>query len=349
MFNQRIGDQTLSTLCERVSVAFEVGLDPYRVFDREAESPRRQYRSRMKSVANHVRQGQALSDAIRAQGNYFPWHFAEMVEGGETSGRLDRVLTRLAEYYQQMAEFKLIFRNSILWPIVQLCLGLIVVAGLIYLPEVLLPEASTQRKDLLGIGLIGTDGLIKFLGLVALGLAIVWVVIWLFRNGYLMFLGDLLARVPLVGRMLMIFPEARFVQTLALGIDAGVNASTAISLAFNSAGTNQFESKSKSAEAAIRQGQEMHEVLKDTGLFQRETIEVVELGEASGRLAELLDKHFRLLKIQVRSATAKLTYVASAIIWAMIATALILIIVRVFSLYVDNIGDAAASTIGNSV
>ncbi|MEM9827018.1 MAG: type II secretion system F family protein [Planctomycetota bacterium] len=339
MIHNRIEDQTLSTLCERVGVAFEVGLDPYRVFDREAESPRRTYSAKMKSVAEHVRQGTSLSEAIRAQGNYFPSYFAEVIEGGETTGRLDRVLDRAAEYYQQLAEFRLTFRNSILWPIVQLLLAFTVIGLLIYLPDVMLTgDVDPESKDLLGIGLVGWDGLVKYMTGLAIGAVVCFVIYWLIRNGYANFLLDWFARVPLIGKTTKVFPEARFVQTLALGIDAGIDASSAVALAFQAAGTGQFRRHAEEAEASIRQGRELHRVLDETGLFQRDTIEVIELGENSGRLAEILDKHFRLLKIEVRGSMAKLTYFASAMIWALIATMLILIIVRVFSMYINNMG-----------
>lgn len=132
---------------------------------------------------------------------------------------------------------------------------------------------------------------------------------------------------------------------MSLAIESGVNASSAVDLAFRSAGTRKFVSKAAGAKQAIEAGRDMHSVLAETGLFQGETLEVVELGEASGRLAETLDKHFRYLKSQVESSMATLTYLASALIWITIAAVLIVIIFRVFSIYVNNMGDAATDTL----
>lgn len=335
----------LAQLCERVGVAFEVGLDPHRVFDREADNSRALYGRKMRAVADHVRKGNSLADAIKAQGNYFPPRFAEMIEAGERAGRLERVLERSAEYYQQLAEFRSIFMSSILWPLVQLCLGIAVVAMLIYLPATLLPGVPLEKQDLLGFGLVGASGLITFLSIVGAIAAAVFTLIVLIRNGYLAFIVDALAYVPKFGKTIRVFAEARFVQTLALAIESGVDAGTAIDLSFRSAGTRMFNSKAAPSRDAINQGRDMHTVLAETGLFQPETLEVVELGEASGRLAETLDKHFRHLKSQVKSSMATITYLASALIWMLIAAALIMIIFRVFSLYVDNLGDTATTVI----
>ncbi len=131
-------------------------------------------------------------------------------------------------------------------------------------------------------------------------------------------------------------------QNLALTIEAGVSAASAVDLAFRGAGTRQYLAKAEQAKQAISQGQEMHAVLADTHLFQQETIEVVELGEASGKLAESLDKHFKHLQKQVKTAMSKVTYFASAAIWILIAAILIVIIFRVFSMYVHNLDTQAA-------
>jgi len=342
----RIKHQTLSTLCERVGVSFEVGLDPHRVFDREAENHGSTYGRRMKSVAEHVRRGGSLADAVKAQGNYFPRHFGEMIEGGERTGRLDRVLDRLSDYYRQMADFRKIFMSSILWPLVQLGIAICVIGLMIYLPAIMVPENSDQQVDLLGVGLTGYDGLVKYTILVATCIAVVLVLLALGNRGYFSFFVDWVSRIPRFGRSVRIFAEARFVQTLSLAIESGIDAWSAVDLAFQSAGTPQFRSKAEPAKNAILQGRDIHSVLRDTGLFQRDTLEAVELGEASGRLAETLDKHFRQLKSQVKSSMAMITYIASALVWAVIAAVLILIIFRVFSLYVNQLGDAAVQTIG---
>lgn len=346
MHVSKINHRMLGTLCERVGVAFEVGLDPHRVFDREAKGGKTTYGKRMSSVAEHVRKGGSLGDAVKAQGGYFPSHFAEMIEAGEQTGKLDRVLERLSEYYNELAEFKSIFLNSILWPFIQLVIGILVVALLIYLPSVLIPG---KEVDLLGFGLVGYDGLMTYtmiISSVAFAILVLWV---LAKNGYFNFMADIGARLPLVGKTFAIFPEARFVQTLSLAIEAGMDAWTAIELSFNSAGTPRFASKASAAKDAILQGQDMHRVLADTGLFQEETLETVELGEDSGRLSETLDKHFKYLKAQVKTSMAKLTYIASGIIWFVVAALLVTIIFRVFSLYVGNIGDAAESAIKKTV
>jgi len=341
MLISRIENRKLGVLCERVGVAFEVGQDPYRIFEREAGTGKDVYGQRMRSVADRVMNGSSLAEAVEYQGNYFPPNFVNFVEVGEKTGRLDRVLARMSDYYKNLSDLKDNFVSSIIWPLVQLVIGLIVVSVLIYMPVIMeqmrppVMGVGEEREvdDLLGLGLIGWTGL-AILWSWVLGIAVALVTLYvLIRNGRLGFLYAALTRLPVIGRALLTFDEAAFIQTLALAIESGVNASDAIELAFKTCSSQLFRSKAEQAFESIRQGQDMHSVLQDTGLFSQDTIDAVELGEESGRLAETLDKHYNLLQMRVRFALTTLNQVASTLIWVVISAFLIFIIFRIFGRY----------------
>jgi type II secretory pathway component PulF len=123
----------------------------------------------------------------------------------------------------------------------------------------------------------------------------------------------------------------------ALAVESGVDAWHAIGLSFRSAASPLFAARAQAAQDAIRQGRDMHVVLEEAGLFSRATIEAVQLGEESGRLAETLDKHAQYLRMQVRFAMAAITQLASSIVWIAVAGLLILVIFRVFGRYLGTI------------
>lgn len=332
MLFSRIDNRKLSVLCDRVGVAFDVGHDPYRIFAREAGDGMSLYGRHMKSVASMVEKGSSLSEAVAAQGNYFPPNFIRLVEVGEKTGRLEKVLDRLGTYYKDIAELQDEFVSSITWPLIQLILGLLVVSVLIYVPSTMAGE-DAEMADLLGIGLTGGRGLAIFWGIVAAisaAVATVWV---LMRNGRLGFLSSLAKRVPVLGKALLTFDEANFVQSLSLAIESGIDAWTAIGLSFRSSPSAIFQSKADRTQKAIRDGREMHKVLEETGLFCPETVEAVQLGEESGRLAETLDKHYRFLRMKVRFAMTALTHLASSLVWIIVASLLIMVIFRIFNRY----------------
>jgi type II secretory pathway component PulF len=254
MLISRIDDRTLGVLCERIGVAFEVGHDPYRIFEREAGNEKDAYAGHMKAVAECVRNGSTLAEAVERQGNYFPPNFVNFIEVGEKTGRLERVLARMADYYKNLAHLRSTFVGSIIWPLVQLVIGLIVVSVLIYMPVIMADmqvaatgEEADEVPDLLGLGLVGWRGLaILWTGVLAIAAALAALFV-LVRNGKLSFIPAALARVPLVGNSLRTFDEAAFVQTLAMAIESGVSASESIALAFKTCGSGLFRSKAEQA------------------------------------------------------------------------------------------------------
>lgn len=332
MFITRIDNRKLAVLCDRVGVAFDVGQDPYRIFERESANGDSQYSRHLKSVSEKVKLGSSLTEAVKAQGNYFPQNFVRLVEVGEKTGRLEKVLDRLAAYYKDMSDLQDEFMGSITWPLIQLLIGLIVISVLIVVPA-LVSEDKSEMADLLGIGLVGFPGLAIFWGWVGGILAVVTTIWLLMRNGRLAFLSNWFKRLPILGRALLAFDEAAFVQALGLSIESGIDAWNAIGLSFRSTPSGVYRAKADAAQEAIRQGRDMHTVLQETGLFCPETIEAVQLGESTGRLAETLDKHYQFLRMKVRFAMNTLTHLASTIVWLIVASILIMTIFRIFSRY----------------
>jgi len=293
----------------------------------------------MQSIASHVRNGGSLAEAIAGQGNYFPPHFARMVEVGERSGRLEVVLDRLAGYYQERVELRRSFHNAILWPCIQLFLALIVVALLIYVPT-LFQNPGDENIDLLGFGLIGLPGLIKYGTFLLIAGAVLTLFYWAVRFGMFGFVTQLWMRAPLIGRRLRVFPESRFVQTLALTIDSGMDAWSAVDLSFRSAQASVYRNKAESAKQQVLDGLEIHDVLDRTGLFSRDTIEAIELGEETGRLSEMLEKHFRYLTMRVKTTMATIAYGATGIVWLSVACMIIFLIFRLYAAYTGAIDTA---------
>lgn len=337
MFVSRISNRDLGVLCERVGIAFDVGHDPYRIFERESSRGTARHRGHMQAVAQRVRAGTTLAEAVAAQENYFPANFTRLIEVGEETGRLEAVLKRMAGYYKQVADLADDFRGAIIWPLIQLALGLVAVSVLIYVPALVAPDEA-NAADLLGIGLTGVRGLAIFWSIVAAVAAVVVVLSVLHRNGRLGFFGDLLAKMPVFGKALRVFDEATFMQSLALAVESGVDAWNAVGLSFRSCSSEAFKAQAAPAQVAIRQGREMHAALADTGLFSKESIEAVHLGEESGRLAETLDRHTEYLRMQVRFAMNAITQVTSSLVWIAVAALLIVVIFRVFGRYVSLIG-----------
>ena len=107
-------------------------------------------------VSSAIAQGESLTAALDATGDYFPLLFREMVEVGEQTGHLGEIFAQLAEHYENQIMLRRNFRASITWPAIQLIIALAVVGLMIRLSGSF-EGLDGKPIDFLGIGLTGDE------------------------------------------------------------------------------------------------------------------------------------------------------------------------------------------------
>ena len=106
-----------------------------------------------------------------------------MTRVGEATGRLERSLLALGEHYQHELTTRRMFIQSIAWPMLQLIAGIGVISLLIYLMGILVPAGGGKMADILGFGLYGPSGVLKFWLYLAIFFGGLWLMLWAFlRN-----------------------------------------------------------------------------------------------------------------------------------------------------------------------
>src|SRR5580658_3387153 len=165
-----IRQHELVDLCHRLAVSLESGIELRKMFAREStgrSSPK--VRSRLEVISRAVAQGSSLHDAIAETGTFFPPFFRAMVEVGEQTGHSAEIFRHLSEHYDRQLRLRRMFLQSITMPMIQLSAALGIIGLMIWLMGFI-------GIDVLGLGLMGTPGLLKYagcVGVVVLVLALV--------------------------------------------------------------------------------------------------------------------------------------------------------------------------------
>lgn len=247
-------------------------------------------------VRSKVLEGYPLAKALED----FPQSFSQMyratVAAGERSGHMEKVLTRLADYAENQQRFVQTLFQSLMYPVLVVCISLGVVAVLVayVVPKVVTVFESTgQTLPLLTRILIGvSDFLVGYwwlLGGGAVGL-VVGFLYWLrlAENRYRFH--SFLLRLPLLSRVLKGVNTARFSRTLSILNGSGVPIVEGMNIA---ASVMENLSMRRSVEVAaqrVREGSSIHGALKQSGYFPPMTQNLIASGEASGELEAMLDK-----------------------------------------------------------
>ncbi|HEV3340723.1 MAG TPA: type II secretion system F family protein [Pirellulales bacterium] len=343
LFSSRIGLRELAQLCRRLSTGLEAGVDVRRVWTREKEgyvSPT--LRRHFDQMVEAVNRGETISDALADTGSYFPPLFRELVNVGEQTGKLAEVLRRLAEHYEHQVRLRQAFMAAIAWPMLQLAAAVGIIGLVIYVMGFMPKMADGKPLDILGFGLVGGEGLVKYLLIIGGIVAAITAVVQAIRRGlaWTRPIQLLLIRLPGLGKPIETLALAQFSWTMYVTLEAGMDLLKAIPLCLRSTGNAHYTDHTTEIVQEIRHGGEITRALADTKAFPRTFLDSIHVGEESGRLPETLAILSEQYQDQAKRAMAALTVVGGFLVWGLVAMVIIAFIFRIASMYIGTINSA---------
>lgn len=327
----RIRTGTLVAFCQRVGRAIRAGLEARRLWETEARFGSRTHRYYVDIVRQHVVGGDTVADGMRACDGYFPPLVCEMVEVGERTGQLDQVFLKLADHYQLQQSLTRSFLFGIAWPSLQLIMGILVVGLLIAVLGALdLRDLATGEKvDVLGLGLHGTSGMLIFWAICASVLGGIVGGILAVMRGWLGPMPMMIAmRIPMLGTALANMALARLTWSLAMSLDAGIDARRSVELAVRASQNPYYQSRESAVSGAVIRNRQFHEAFADAGVFPEEFLQMLETAEISGTTSESMQMLCREYEERAKSALRWLTWLTGIAIWIFISGLLVMMIFR---------------------
>ncbi len=338
----RIGTKPLAMLCRRLAVSLGAGVDIRNVWTREANSAHGAARSRFAQIRDDVAGGMALSESIDATGNFFPEFFREMVKVGEDTGQLPEVFRQLAENYEYQLQLRRTLVGAISWPVIELSLALVVVGLVIFLMGAI-PALSKSGVDLLGFGLKGMTGLIKYLTFLFVLGSIGFVVYEATVRGKLWAapIQRVLMALPRLGKALETLAMARLCWAMHVTLNTGMDLRQALRLSLRSTQNVLYTQHIDRVLRSIRAGDEIHQAMAATGVFPVHFIDAVHVGEESGRLPESMANLSVQYQREAKSAMDVITVLLGFGVMMLIAGVIIYLIFQIFTnAYLGPINDA---------
>jgi type IV pilus assembly protein PilC len=342
----RLPSKTLITLCRSLHHQLAAGVNLVELFRRLARKPADALQPAAARIAAVLETGADFSTALAAAGVDWPPLFLSLVAVGEQSGMLPEVFGTLEQYYVREQSLRREFLSRITWPMLQLIAAVLVLALLIWIRGALLPplKPGGAAYDPLGLGLAGASGAMIFLAAVAAFAGMlsggVLLVKRLLRAGP--GIDRLLLRVPAVGPCLRALAVARFCLALRLTTATGMPLRKALALSFTATGNAAFLERGVRADKSVRGGKELTAALARTKLFPQEFCDILQVGEESGRLDEVLRQQANYYDAEAGRRLTALTAVVGYGIWVAIGIVLIVVILRMFTSYTALLTSAGA-------
>lgn len=264
-------------------------------------------------IRERVKEGSSLSDALREFPRVFSNLYVNMVAAGESSGALDIVLIRLADFTENQVKLRNRVLAALIYPILMVFLASAAVAFLMIrvVPRILelfedwgraLPLPTVILLDITSF--FKTYGWVVLLGLVGALL----VTLFYFRTERGRFFFDrLILRVPIFGRLTRIIATTRFSRTLGTLLASSIPLLRAMNIVKNIVNNRVIAEAIENSQESIVEGQSIAAPLARSGVFPPMVTDMIAIGENSGQLEHMLLKVSDAYDNQIETTVSGLT------------------------------------------
>jgi type IV pilus assembly protein PilC len=338
-FRKKIKSRVLTTFTRQLATLVEAGmplLRSLRLLQQQAENP--VMKEVAASLATSIETGSSLTEAVKAHPKIFNPLYANMVKAGEIGGALDITLRRLAEFMEKTRRIKGKVTAALFYP----CAVLAVASGVLTLMMVyVIPRFKAIFEGLTGgkalpaftLFVFKLSEIVQHHILVVAGIVAAFVVgvalLMRTTSGRWAFDHFKLA-MPILGSVFRKAAIARFARTLGTLVSNGVPILQALTIVKETAGNVVVGRVIGAVHENVKQGDPIAPTLKASGVFPLMIAGMVDVGEQTGALPEMLMKIADNYDEEVDDAATAMTSLLEPIMIVFLAVVVGAIVIAVF-------------------
>jgi type IV pilus assembly protein PilC len=338
-FGKVINQQGLTIFTRQLATLLQAGLPLLRSLETMIRQERNaRFKQVLVALADNVRSGNSFSDGLAQHPRVFDRLFVNMVKAGEAGGVLDTVLDRLARFQEKAVKTKGKVKSAMIYPVVIIFVAVAIVAALMVF---VIPQFQNIFEEMLqGRALPGptqvvmgfsefvqNNILVSLLILVAIVVAIP-----LFKKtpvGTRIF--DALALyTPKLGELVSKANIARFTRTFGTLLSSGVPILQALTITRDVIGNVYFEKAIDRVHDRVRDGESLAAPMGREKVFPTMVTSMVDVGEETGELAEMLNRIADNYDEDVDNAVAGITSIIEPVMIVLLALIIGFIVIALF-------------------
>jgi len=301
-------------------------------------------RNSILAIADAVQGGSTFSEAMGQHPRIFQRLYVSMVKAGEIGGVLELVLTRLAEFQEKAQKLKNKIKSAMTFPVVVLVIALGI---LVFLLTTIVPKFAGIFKDMLGesaelpwltLKVMGASDFLKnmfvppYLWFTMIATGVIGGGWWALNNteNGRVFMDRLKLKLPIFGDIARKGAIARFTRTLGTLVTSGVPILQALNITKETAGNVVLADAITKVHDAVKEGESIVTPLEASGVFPPMVISMVDVGEETGQLPEMLLKVAEVYDDEVDNAVESLTSLLEPIMIVFLAFIVGTIVIALF-------------------
>ncbi len=336
---KNVKGKTLMIFTRQIATLIDAGLPLLRGLTVLAkQEPDPLLRKVIVSLAETVQGGGTFSESLANHPRIFNKLYVNMVKAGELGGVLELVLLRLAEFQEKAQRIKNKVVSAMFYPIIVLLIAILIMGFLLVF---IVPKFQAIFADMLGGKplpplpqfVIGASTMVKsnILVIVALvvGIAILLKVVARTARGAFL-LDTLKLKAPLFGDLTRKSAISRFSRTLGTLVTSGVPILQALNITRETAGNTIIADAIMKVHDSVKEGESIVHPLEASGVFPPMVISMIDVGEETGQLPEMLLKIAEVYDDEVDGAVSGLISLLEPIMIVFLAVVVGTIVVALF-------------------
>lgn len=319
---RRVNEKDITFFTRQLATMLKAGVPLLQSFEIVARGHSNARFSRlMMEIKNKIEAGSSMSQAFREHPGHFDALYCNLVAAGEASGTLDAILERLATYKEKILAIKSKIKSALFYPIS------VVVVAIVVIWIIMIFVIPSFKKV---FSSFGADLPAPTLIVIAMS---EWVVAWwwlvfmiiigtvvgtgimlkrstAFRYGF----DRLMLKIPVIGSILEKATIARWTRTLQTMFAAGVPLVESLDAVGGASGNAVYAQATKRIQTEVSTGTSLTNSMSNTGLFPTMVLQMIQIGEESGSLDNMLGKVADYFEREVDDAVTALSSLLEPII-----------------------------------
>ena len=293
------------------------------------------FRGQLEDVAARIKTGESISSAFEAQGS-FPLVYTTTLLAGERSGNLEEVLQRFLDFQRVSLSFRKKLKASLIYPAF---LVVMVIALFIFLITFVVPRFA-QLYDQLGTKLPGLTLFMLSLGQDAqhyglyiaptVALIIYLVVRWAKTESGATTIDKIRVASPIFGKVWLKYQVGLFARTLSTLLTGGLPLVPSLETAARSIDSRQIAKAVYTSVETVREGKGLSSSLQKTGVFPELAIEMIEVGESTGALPQMLNSVAEFFEEDVQTSLAAIMSMIEPVILIVMGVVVVIIMIALY-------------------
>lgn len=335
----KVNSKVLTVFTRQLATLIDAGLPLLRGLNTLSKQEKNiVLRNTMAHMAESVEGGSTFSEALSQHPRIFNKLYVNMVKAGELGGVLEVVLTRLAEFQEKSERIKGKIVSAMFYPIVVL---LIAVGILSFLMVFIVPKFEQIFNEMLGGAalpfltqfVINVSGIFKNHIFLIAGFVVAMVVLYkvfVKTSSGALLMDRMKLQAPVLGDLTRKTAISRFTRTLGTLVSSGVPILQALNITRETAGNIIISNAIAQVHDSVKEGETIVTPLEASGIFPPMVISMIQVGEETGQLPDMLIKIADVYDEEVDNAVAGLTSLLEPIMIVFLAVIVGTIVIALF-------------------